>query len=127
MVAMLDRRGRAGTSRLRIMLRDIGERRSGTRHTIGRIGKIQYGSGTLPRDCLITDISDGGVRLHAEGLDVPAQFTLWFAGGNAGRRECSVVWRLGHEIGAEFIDAAPEGFARRVASGPAPQRHRAGG
>ena len=95
------------------MLRDIGDRRGSRRHAISRIGKIQYGTGTLPRDCLITDVSDGGVRLHAEGLDVPQQFTLWF--GNAQRRECNVVWRLGHEIGAEFIDTTRDGFARRMA------------
>jgi PilZ domain-containing protein len=98
------------------MLRDIGERRGTRRHALSRIGKIQYGTGTLPRDCLITDVSDGGVRLHAEGLEVPQQFTLWFSGGAAERRECNVVWRLGHEIGAEFIDTTREGFARRLAA-----------
>jgi hypothetical protein len=54
------------------------------------------------------------VRLHAEGVDVPDEFTLLLAGRRE-RRECRVVWRLGHEIGAEFIDAGARGFASRVA------------
>jgi hypothetical protein len=27
------------------------------------------------------------------------------------------VWRLGHEVGAEFIDSFAQGFAREVAAG----------
>ena len=57
------------------------------------------------------------MRLHAEGVDVPDEFVLVLAGVNGGRRECRVVWRLGHEIGAEFIDRAQHGFARQVAGG----------
>jgi hypothetical protein len=36
-------------------------------------------------------------------------------GPNGGRRECRVVWRLGHEVGAEFTDVFAQGFARQVA------------
>jgi hypothetical protein len=53
------------------------------------------------------------VRLHSE-VDVPDEFILVLP---AGRRDCRVVWRLGHEVGAEFIDAAVPGFARRVTDG----------
>ena len=52
-------------------LPSVEERRRSRRRQINRVAKIQFGSGTLPRDCLITDISDGGVRLHVEGFDVP--------------------------------------------------------
>lgn len=31
-----------------------------------RLAKIHFGAGSLPRDCTITDISDGGVKLVAE-------------------------------------------------------------
>src|SRR5580693_5044989 len=53
------------------ILPSVDERRRSRRRQINRVAKIQFGSGTLPRDCLITDISDGGVRLHVEGFDVP--------------------------------------------------------
>jgi hypothetical protein len=88
------------------------ERRRSERHLVRGPAQLLFGS--LPRDCWVSDISDGGVRLHAEGVDVPEEFTLLLAGRKE-RRECRVVWRLGHEIGAEFTDNGAQGFAHRVA------------
>jgi len=81
-------------------------RRGSRRRLINRMAKIQVGTGTLPRDCLITDISDGGVRLHVEGFEVPEEFVLLLSGDGvaAKGRAYRVVWRLGYEIGAEFVD-----------------------
>ena len=86
------------------------DRRRARRRLINRMAKIQLGSGTLPRDCLITDISTGGVRLHVEGFEVPDNFVLVLSGDDLAK-ECSyrVVWRLGHEIGARFV-----GLVRRA-------------
>lgn len=69
------------------------------------MAKIQVGTGTLPRDCLVTDISDGGVRLHVEGFEVPDEFVLLLSGEGLGAKERSyrVVWRLGYEVGAKFV------------------------
>jgi PilZ domain len=89
-------------------------RRRTERHPMRGLAKIMFGTGSLPRDCWVSDISDGGVRLHAEGVAVPDEFTLMLP-GVGGRRECRVVWRLGHEIGAEFIDRIQPGFAHQVA------------
>jgi hypothetical protein len=50
------------------------DRRRSPRRLINRVAKIQLGNGTLPCDCLITDISTGGVRLHVEGFEVPDDF-----------------------------------------------------
>lgn len=77
------------------------ERRQHQRHSINRVAKIQS-AGSLPRDCLIADISEGGGRLYAEGIVVPDQFVLLLTGSRTVRRECRVVWRLGNEIGIEF-------------------------
>jgi len=84
---------------------EAADRRRAPRRLINRVAKIQVGNGTLPRDCLITDISTGGVRLHVEGFDVPDEFVLHLSGEGVAK-ECSyrVVWRLGHEIGARFMD-----------------------
>jgi len=49
------------------------------------MGKILGGAGSLPRDCWISDISDGG------------------------------VWRLGHEAGVAFSDSFMPGFGQRTA------------
>jgi hypothetical protein len=93
----------------------IKERRTTQRYAVGGVAKIQARANTLPRDCLVTDLSDGGVRLHAEGVEVPDQFVLMFGRDGSVRRDCRVMWRLGHEIGAEFIDGQQAGFARRMA------------
>ena len=80
------------------------EKRKSPRQVINRIAKIIVSDESLPRDCLITDISDGGVRLHLEGIEVPDQFDLIIdAGSPPVRRRCLVIWRLGYEIGAEFV------------------------
>jgi hypothetical protein len=80
------------------------DRRRTHRRFMNRLAKIQLGTGTLPRDCLVTDISSGGVRLHVEGYDVPDDFVLFLSGDDLAK-ECNyrVVWRLGHEIGACFV------------------------
>jgi len=97
------------------MLRSGLERRKADRHAIDRFAKIQGRVGTLPRDCMIVDISDTGVRLHTEHTEVPDEFMIVISGVEQGRRECRVVWRLGFEIGAEFTDVR-RGFARNVAA-----------
>ena len=82
----------------------LNEKRKSKRKTISRHAKIQFANGSLPRDCLITDFSEGGVRLHVEGVDVPDQFVLLLSDGDGSARpqDCSVVWRLGLELGAKF-------------------------
>jgi len=92
------------------------DRRQSRRRLLNRTAKIQVGNGTLPRDCLITDISDGGVRLHVEGFDVPDEFVLLLSGegGAAKERTYRVVWRLGYEVGAQFVPPLPRpGLAAR--------------
>ena len=84
----------------------LNEKRKSKRQAINRHAKIQLASGSLPRDCLVTDMSEGGVRLHVEGVDVPDRFALLLADGDgrARPRDCRVVWRLGYELGAKFLD-----------------------
>jgi PilZ domain len=87
------------------------ERRLSRRRSLNRVAKIQVASGTLPRDCLITDISDGGVRLHVEGFEVPDEFTLLLSGEGLTENERAyrVVWRLGYEVGAKFVGVIKRG------------------
>ena len=85
------------------------ERRKHPRYTINRIAKFQADAGSLPRDCMITDMSKEGARLFADGIDVPDQFDLLISGDKGVRRGCRVVWRLGGEIGVSFV--GPERLA----------------
>ena len=82
------------------------EKRRAPRYPLERLAKIQLGSGTSPRYCLITDISDGGVRVNAFGLDVPDEFVLLLSGDGPARDGIyRVIWRLDHDIGAKFVCA----------------------
>jgi PilZ domain len=98
-----------------IFPRKSAERRQAQRRQINRLAKIQLASGTLPRDCLITDISSSGVRLYIEGFEVPEHFVLMLSGDDV-TNECNyrVVWRLGHEIGARLVGPVRRGGAART-------------
>jgi hypothetical protein len=88
------------------------ERRGAERHAARGMAKIMPAPGALARDCWITDISDGGARLHSEA-DIPGEFALVFPDGV--RRDCRVMWRLGHEAGVQFTDAFVPGFGQKFA------------
>jgi PilZ domain len=89
------------------------DRRRAQRHTVADPGRIHCRIGDPPRDCVISDISDGGVRLVAYDVGVPEQFILTFVAVGR-RRECRVVWRFASEIGAEFVDEAEDDFVDRI-------------
>ena len=82
------------------MLKD---RRKTQRRIINRVAQYQCGLGSLPRTCMVTDISDGGARLYSE-TELPDTFVLSVTGEGIdnGPRECRVVWRLGGEYGVAF-------------------------
>src|SRR4051812_16198001 len=86
------------------------ERRRTPRRTVRRTDHIRI-AGSPPRDCLVTDISDGGVRLFAAGFEVPDRFGLLLLDfeGRTTLRDCQVVWRHEFNLGAKFIDAMAEG------------------
>ncbi|HEY5130475.1 MAG TPA: PilZ domain-containing protein [Bradyrhizobium sp.] len=77
-------------------------RRKSERRLCSRAAKIQFGTGSLPRDCMITDVSAGGVKVIAEYLDIPAEFTIILSEGRP--RQCRLAWRIGCELGAQFVD-----------------------
>lgn len=77
-------------------------RRTSERVPCKKIAKIQLGTGALPRDCMITDVSDGGVKIIAEYLEIPPVFTITLSSGRP--RQCRLAWRKGCEFGAQFID-----------------------
>ena len=89
----------------------LSDRRRSRRYAINRVAKFQQDAYTLPRDCLISDLSDHGARLFAEGVEVPEQFSLLIDNDQRGlRRQCQVVWRLGYEVGVKFTDKVPAGW-----------------
>jgi hypothetical protein len=79
------------------------EKRKHVRQPQNQAAKFQTGAGSSWRDCLVTEISGRGVRLHASTGQVPDRFTLLLAGSGAEQRECKVILRHDDEVGAEFV------------------------
>jgi hypothetical protein len=89
------------------MLQKFEERRQAPRHGVARVAKIQLGNGAPPLYCVVTDISDGGVRVHANGFYVPDEFVLLIAGdGPFQNGTYRVIWRRDDEIGAKLVRVA---------------------
>jgi hypothetical protein len=80
----------------------VANRRKSERRLCRSLARIQFGTGSLPRDCTITDISDGGVKVIAEYVDLPSEFTIILSEGRP--RQCRLAWRIGCEFGAQFVD-----------------------
>jgi hypothetical protein len=78
------------------------DRRASPRQVVNCPGSIVGDAGAESQDCLIADISDGGVRLFVQA-EVPESFALVIKDGSDANHKCRVVWRLDDEIGAEFI------------------------
>ena len=56
-------------------------------------------------ECTILDVSEKGVCLDVGSLPVPKLFGLAFTATGEVLRVCSLVWRNGEMIGAEFLSA----------------------
>jgi hypothetical protein len=86
---------------------DVQERRSSPRRRLGVLATIKLGVGLAPRCCLISNISEEGVCLQLNGIDVIDEFVLLFANNGPGRDGTyKVAWRNGREVGAKFISPA---------------------
>jgi hypothetical protein len=55
----------------------------------------------LAKDCGL--LSDGGVRVNANGYTVPDEFSLRFS-GDSSVKSYKVIWRIGWDVGAKKID-----------------------
>ena len=60
--------------------------------------------GTPPRYCLITQVSNGGVRINTFGVNIPDEFALLLSGdGPAIDGTYRVIWRVGYDVGAQLV------------------------
>ena len=66
-------------------------------------------------ECTILDVSEKGVCLDVGSLPVPKLFGLAFTATGEVLRVCSLVWRNGEMVGAEFLSAKE---LRAGAAGP---------
>jgi len=56
-------------------------------------------------ECTIVDVSEKGVCLDVGALPVPELFGLSFTATGEVLRVCTLVWRQGEMVGAEFLTA----------------------
>jgi hypothetical protein len=111
---MLTQRARPKSPPMATPMPSPENRRRSQRRVLNRPARIYFGPGNVQRDCVVNDISDGGVRLRVEGVDVPDEFVLSLAedGYSFKERAYQVVWRLGPELGAKFLGQARRGVGR---------------
>jgi hypothetical protein len=81
----------------------ISERRREPRRAVSRTG-IRIDVPERDHEVLVTDISEGGLRLFIGSLEVPERFHVILEDTRE-RRECQLVWRIGPELGAQFVVA----------------------
>jgi hypothetical protein len=83
------------------------DRRRSPRRPAQHIGKILTEPTARPEYCLVTETSEGGVRIcTASDFEVPSVFTLRFEDTEA---RYQVIWRQGQFVGAELAsqEASP--------------------
>jgi hypothetical protein len=75
-------------------------KRGSPRQRVLKSGKIVFAGGSISVDCTIRNLSEAGARLQVP-VAIPDRFTLVDAHART-RREASVVWRKGDQIGVRF-------------------------
>jgi hypothetical protein len=77
------------------------ERRRSPRQGGEYLATLVFGEGAA-RYCVVTEMSDGGVRITAHGYKVPDEFVLRFT-ENGPAKAYKAIWRIGHDVGARLI------------------------
>lgn len=89
-----------------------GDRRRSARSAVSRVVTVEPSPNVPGHEALVTNLSRHGARLFVRDIELPDRFAMIFADTRE-RRECNVVWRIGPEIGVEFVDSPPARRARK--------------
>ena len=80
---------------------DVAEKRRTARYGLGRLAAMFIGDDAVPHYCVVSDFSEGGVRVNANGTKIPDQFVLVFASSLPHKNGTyKVVRRNGNIVGA---------------------------
>jgi hypothetical protein len=79
-------------------------------------------------ECMIVEVSDGGVCLDVGALSVPKIFGLAFTAGGEVLRVCALAWRKGELVGANYVTAKElrQGFVPTEDADPKREKEPAG-
>ena len=94
------------------------ERRRSLRHHLYHTLQIQIAPDAAPRECVLLDISDEGVRIYVVGFNVPDEFILFFS--DVVQERYKVIWRRSGEVGANFISRQPSQLSKASEAHKAP-------
>ena len=83
------------------------QQRESPRHPLRRLAKVTTSKGGPLQLCMVTNMSDGGVRLQVLGAEIPDEFWLTLCGEPAHAGKYKVVWRLGPDVGAKLQPSLP--------------------
>jgi hypothetical protein len=83
------------------------ERRHAPRHHVERLATM-VSPGGAARYCIATEMSDGGIRVRANGYRVPDEFALRFSSTEP-TKSYRVIWRMDLDVGAKELSTAPSG------------------
>jgi hypothetical protein len=81
------------------------EQRRSIRHSTRCPAWIEFDDHTLPRDCTVVDVSEGGARIEVASADaLPEEFSLILIDDAASVRRCRVIWRADGQLGVSYIE-----------------------
>jgi hypothetical protein len=82
--------------------------RKSARNFTRRAAKVSFGAQTVPVNCVIWDISEGGARLAIAFpmASLPRHFTLSLLSDGTQQRACEVVWTDRRFVGVKFTEQA---------------------
>jgi hypothetical protein len=84
------------------------QQRLSLRHPLRRLARVTPSKGGPSQLCMVTNMSDGGVRLQVLGAEIPDEFLLTICGDQpADAGKYKVVWRLGPDVGAKLMRLTP--------------------
>ncbi len=78
------------------------ENRGSVRRKLFHFAKLKIEDGE-EQECLVLDISEGGLRLYVGAFNVPDRFLLAIGDCAICESLYEVVWRRGRELGAKFV------------------------
>lgn len=90
------------------------ERRRTRREAVSRLVTIEPSPNVPGHEGLVTNLSKGGARLFVQDLALPDTFAIVFTDTHE-RRECRTIWRIGPEMGVEFLATPPKPRVRKLA------------
>ena len=84
-------------------IRQIDERRAAEREAALIWGKVLFPDRRTRINCVVLNLSERGVKIQVEPtIQLPNEFAVRFEPGKPDRL-CRTVWRIGGDIGSEFI------------------------